>query len=144
MPPHSARSVTRRRAAALAALLALSVSASAQDIESANIALGQALFQDRCASCHGSDAGGNGPEASTLSVPPPDLTEISKRAGGAFPAPRVVEIITYGGNIAAHGNGPMPVWGKVFSDEGGHGKKGAAASRQSVLALKRYLETIQK
>jgi mono/diheme cytochrome c family protein len=108
------------------------------------VALGKALFEDRCAGCHGADATGNGPAASSLRVPPANLTEISKRAGGTFPAPRVVEIITFGGNIAAHGNGPMPVWGKVFSDEGGRGKIGATASKQSVLALKRYLETIQK
>lgn len=144
MAPHSVPSVARLRVAALAAMLALPMSAAAQDLEPATIALGHALFLDRCASCHGTDASGNGPAASTLSVPPPDLTEISKRAGGAFPAPRVVEIISYGGNIAAHGSGPMPVWGKVFSDEGGRGKVGAAASRRSVIALKRYLETIQR
>jgi len=112
--------------------------------EPAGAALGQALFEQRCASCHGTDAKGTGPAASTLSIPPTDLTAISRRAGGTFPAPRVVEIITYGGNIAAHGTGPMPIWGKIFSDEGGRGKIGAATSRRNVVALKRFLETIQK
>lgn len=105
---------------------------------------GQQLFQDRCASCHGIDATGNGPAASGMSPSPANLTEIGKRAGGEFPAARIVEVITYGGKIAAHGAGPMPVWGKIFSVEGGHGKIGAAASRRNVLALKRYLESIQK
>jgi hypothetical protein len=54
-----------------------------------------------------------------------------------------VEIIRYGGNMAAHGTAVMPVWGKVFSDEGG-GKGGGAFSRRAVVELKRYLETIQK
>jgi mono/diheme cytochrome c family protein len=137
-------SVRTRLAACFIAAVLLPALAAAQEPEPTSGAHGQVLFQDRCASCHGTDATGNGPAASSLSQPPPDLTEISKRAGGAFPAPRVVEIITYGGNIAAHGTGPMPVWGKVFSDEGGRGKIGAATSRQSVIALKRYLETIQK
>jgi mono/diheme cytochrome c family protein len=105
---------------------------------------GKDLFQERCATCHGIDATGNGPMAPALKTAPADLTGLTKRAGGTFPAPRVVEIITFGGNVASHGTQAMPVWGKVFSDEGGRGKGGAAASRRSLIALKRYLETIQK
>lgn len=133
--------------AGLAGLLAgTATRAGAADDEAtaASLALGEALFQERCASCHGAEALGNGPAAGALKVPPPNLTEISKRAGGAFPAVRVVEVITFGGDIAAHGSGPMPVWGRVFSLEGGRGKIGAARSRQAVIALKRYLESIQK
>jgi mono/diheme cytochrome c family protein len=99
---------------------------------------------DRCATCHGADATGSGPLASTLDVRPANLTKISQRHDGNFPAARVVEIITFGGNIAAHGNSPMPVWGKIFSSEGGGGKVGAAVSRRNLIALKRYLESIQK
>lgn len=105
---------------------------------------GQQLFQDRCASCHGADATGNGSAAAGATPPPADLTRISERAGGTFPAAHIVEVITYGGKVAAHGTGPMPTWGKVFSVEGGRGKIGAATSRRNVIALKRYLETIQK
>ncbi len=121
--------------------------ASAQDaheLDTTMIELGEALYMARCATCHGADATGNGPTAAALVTPPPDLTQISKRAGGHFPAARVVEIITYGGSITAHGSGPMPVWGREFSDEGGRGKIGASRSRQAIIALKRYLETIQK
>lgn len=114
------------------------------DANAASLALGEALFMERCAACHGADASGNGPAASALKVAPPNLTEISKRAGGEFPAAHIVEIITYGGNIAAHGSGPMPVWGRVFSEEGGRGKIGAARSRQAIIALKRFLESVQK
>lgn len=114
------------------------------DAEAASLALGEALFKERCASCHGVDATGNGPAADALKVPPANLTEISKRSGGKFPAAHIVEVITYGGNIKAHGSGPMPVWGLVFSQEGGRGKIGAARSRQAIIGLKRYLESIQK
>lgn len=130
--------------ASLAIALASSVPALAQETDFMSPEFGEALYRARCASCHGDDARGNGPAAGSLSVPPADLTQISKRAGGSFPHARVVEIITFGGNIAAHGSGPMPVWGKVFSEEGGGGKIGATHSRQSLIALKRYLETIQK
>jgi mono/diheme cytochrome c family protein len=105
---------------------------------------GEQLFQEHCATCHGNDGTGSGPMAQVLKVAPSDLTQISVRAGGAFPATRVVEIIRYGGNMAAHGTAAMPVWGKVFTDEGGGAKGGGAYSRRAVVELKRYLERIQR
>lgn len=41
-------------------------------------------FLELCAECHGEDARGNGPTAKNLTKAPPDLTLISKRAGGTF------------------------------------------------------------
>jgi mono/diheme cytochrome c family protein len=105
---------------------------------------GKLIYAVRCASCHGIQGTGDGPAAPGMRVAPPDLTKISERAGGAFPSPRIIEVIMYGGNIAAHGSETMPVWGRVFSDEGGRGRAGGLHSRRAVLALKRYLETIQK
>jgi len=109
-----------------------------------NMPSGQQLFQDHCATCHGTDGTGHGPMAEILKVPPADLTQIGARAGGAFPAARVAEIIRYGGDIAGHGTAAMPVWGMVFSGEGGGGKVGGAYSRRAVIELKDYLETMQK
>jgi mono/diheme cytochrome c family protein len=129
---------------AAAALAVSATGAGALPRNAENFPSGQQLFQDHCATCHGTDGTGNGPMAQVLKVPPADLTQISVRAGGAFPATRVVEIIRYGGNMAAHGTAVMPVWGKVFSNEGGGGKGGGAFSRRAVIELKRYLETIQK
>jgi mono/diheme cytochrome c family protein len=105
---------------------------------------GQHLFIEHCARCHGADATGNGPDAGSLKPPPANLTQITKRAGGTFPAARVVETITYGGGIAAHSAEAMPVWGKIFSVEGGRGKVGSYYSRRAVIALKRYLASIQE
>ncbi len=105
---------------------------------------GAELFQEHCATCHGAEGTGNGPMAQVLKIPPTDLTQISIRAGGTFPADRIVEVIRYGGGMAAHGTTAMPVWGKVFSSAGGGGKIGGAYSRRAVVELKRYLETIQK
>jgi mono/diheme cytochrome c family protein len=129
---------------AAAALAVSATGAGALPRNAENFPSGQQLFQDHCATCHGTDGTGNGPMAQALKVPPADLTKISDRAGGTFPAARVVEIIRYGGNIAGHGSQVMPVWGKILSSEGGGGKGGGAFSRRAVVELKRYLETIQK
>ncbi len=40
-----------------------------------SVAAGEALFQLHCTSCHGGSGHGNGPAASTLSIPPANLTE---------------------------------------------------------------------
>lgn len=96
--------------------------ASAKTLAMIVVPSGQELFQEHCAQCHGADGTGNGPMAKVLTVAPADLTAISKRANGTFPAARVVEIIRYGGNVTGHGSYVMPIWGKVFSDEGGGGK----------------------
>jgi mono/diheme cytochrome c family protein len=105
---------------------------------------GSAIYQERCASCHGVDAKGNGPVAQVLKASPPDLTSISKRNGGTFPAARIAKIISLGDNMAAHGTRMMPVWGTTFSYEGGGGRRGVLYSRRAVVELKRYLETIQE
>ncbi|CAA2139226.1 c-type cytochrome [Hyphomicrobium sp. ghe19] len=106
--------------------------------------LGQLLFAGHCAQCHGADGKGHGPIADVLKVAPSDLTTISKRSGGNFPAERIVETIRYGGDVTAHGTRDMPIWGKVFSVQGGGGKRGGAFSRQAVIQLKDYLESIQQ
>jgi mono/diheme cytochrome c family protein len=105
---------------------------------------GQQLFKEHCAPCHGLDGTGNGPMAEVLKIAPANLTTISERANGSFPADRIVEVIRYGGNVSGHGTAAMPVWGKVFSDEGGGGKVGGTYSRRAIIELKRYLETIQR
>jgi hypothetical protein len=127
----------------VAATLASGIAGAASPVRAGD-PTGQALFQKRCASCHGVDAKGNGPVAQVLKVPTPDLTGISKRNDGAFPAARVVKIITFGEDMAAHGTRLMPVWGTIFSYEGGGQRRGALYSRRAVVELKRYLETIQE
>ena len=104
---------------------------------------GGELFAEHCATCHGNDATGNGSMAAVLTVRPADLTMIAARANGTFPSARVVEVIRYGGNVQGHGSPTMPIWGRVFSEKGGRGRLGGIYSRQAVVALTRYLESIQ-
>ena len=47
--------------------------------------LGQKLYTQYCASCHGADGKGNGPAAAKLNPKPTDLTQLAKRNGGKFP-----------------------------------------------------------
>jgi mono/diheme cytochrome c family protein len=74
------------------------------------------LYRAYCATCHGTDARGDGPLAKFLRTKTPDLTHIAKRNGGTFPLERVEKIITGAEALpAGHGTFEMPVWGPVFS-----------------------------
>lgn len=75
---------------------------------------GPDIFRSYCASCHGADAKGGGPAAAALKTRVPDLTAISKRNGGAFPAKRVERVIAGDDTISAHGSREMPTWGPIF------------------------------
>ena len=102
-------------------VLSLPLAVSAKTLATINVPSGRELFREHCAQCHGDDGTGNGPMAKVLNVAPADLTAITKRANGKFPADRVVEIIRYGGNVSGHGSQVMPIWGLVFSE--GRGRK---------------------
>jgi mono/diheme cytochrome c family protein len=75
---------------------------------------GQESFVRYCASCHGTDAKGNGPAAIAMKTPPPDLTTLSRRYNGRYPAGYVSALLKFGRSLAAHGSEEMPVWGSRF------------------------------
>lgn len=77
---------------------------------------GANIFQDFCASCHGQDGRGNGPVSRDLRPAVPDLTKLSRRNGGQFPASRVRSKLMFGGDqgLPAHGSKTMPIWGPIF------------------------------
>jgi mono/diheme cytochrome c family protein len=102
---------------------------------------GPALFKTYCASCHGTDGRGGGPVAKSLKGPIPDLTLISARNGGTFPAARLTKMIT-GDDVmpGAHGSREMPVWGPVFSRVGSDRDLG----RMRIDNLVQYIQQIQK
>lgn len=86
----------------------------------ANVVAGKELFRQHCSACHGVDAKGGGTMHDPLSadpskrVPPTDLTVLSQRNAGTFPADRVRDSIHSKGPIRAHGTPEMPAWGDVF------------------------------
>lgn len=76
---------------------------------------GKALYERFCASCHGASGRGDGPVAASFKVEVPDLTLITRRAGGAYPRDRIARIIDGRHVLAAHGTRTMPVWGEDLS-----------------------------
>ena len=98
----------RRALACLACLGLTAVPLMAQDVDH-----GRALFQTHCATCHGSDATGQGPLAAALVLQPSDLTTLSARNEGSFPLERVLSRIDGTDPLVSHGS-PMPVFGPYF------------------------------
>jgi mono/diheme cytochrome c family protein len=102
---------------------------------------GAYAFRTYCASCHGTDGKGNGPLAENLRFQPPDLTLISRRNGGGFPAEKVHRIVDGRKPLAGHGGSDMPIWGDAFKNaETGFDD---ARVKEKVRAVVDYLRTIQ-
>ncbi len=99
---------------------------------------GGEIFKSYCATCHGSDAKGKGPMAAVLKVPPPDLTTLSKRNNGKFPADQIASVLKNGVDVPAHGTAEMPIWGSTFADIKTH-----RVVTMRVTDMIRYLESIQ-
>lgn len=94
------------------------------------ITRGKKLFASYCASCHGVDATGNGPVASSLKALPSDLTRIQAKSG-KFSAEDVRKKIAGSPDLMVHGKKDMPVWGLIFSSS-------------DITNLVKYLESIQR
>lgn len=99
---------------------------------------GRKLFTQYCATCHGTDAKGNGPTAKTLKKAPPDLTRIQK-VDGKFPSAKVQRIIGGDDMIESHGSREMPIWGTVLRRNSGPG-----FATMQIYNLTKYLESIQR
>ena len=103
---------------------------------------GARLFRTYCASCHGSEARGDGPVADLLKIPPPDLTRIAERHDGQFSRDAVRRTIDGRDDLPAHGGREMPVWGIGLQDLGrDHDQEAEVAARIDDLVT--YLESIQ-
>jgi mono/diheme cytochrome c family protein len=100
---------------------------------------GADLFRAYCASCHGMDAKGMGPAAGALKAKVPDLTLLSRRNSGQFPAAHVREVITGEQVVTAHGAREMPIWGPIFHQVEGDQDWGNVRLENLV----KYLATIQ-
>jgi mono/diheme cytochrome c family protein len=107
--------------------------------------IGQAEYMETCAVCHGESGTGDGPLAELMTVPVPDLTQISAANDGVYPLLDMIMVIDGRTGIRGHGY-PMPIWGSRFEAE--MADVGAMASelavRGRVLSLALYLESIQE
>lgn len=102
---------------------------------------GATLYRTYCAVCHGPDAHGRGPLASSLRVAPTDLTQLARRSGGTFPRLAVTRSIDGRDTVRGHGSGDMPVWGDAFERSV---EAGPDAVRARIEALVSYLASVQE
>lgn len=129
-------------------MLGIGFAASAQQSTKtppqANISAGKELFHQRCSICHGVNADGKGTSESgsylePSKVSPADLTALSARNGGTFPADRVRNAIFNKGPIPAHGTPEMPAWGNAFYELKGNPK----VYEERVRDITAYIESVQ-
>ena len=98
-----------RRTLLVSALFLIACGALAQNelpadqkqFPSSYVPSGERLYKQFCAACHGSDAKGHGPVASSLKVAPPDLTTLAKRHKGKFSYNYVSSILYFGPGVSA-------------------------------------------
>jgi mono/diheme cytochrome c family protein len=137
-------------AVSLVGMLALTIALRGQEqssetikhvpMKSTSAASGKDMFANYCASCHGADGKGNGPAAAALKTLPANLTVLSQKNGGNYPAMRIASILRGDAELSAHGSKEMPVWGPLFrSVSGGH----ESEVQQRISNLTTYIETLQ-
>jgi hypothetical protein len=107
---------------------------------------GAEYYRQHCATCHGTEATGDGPMAGVLLVPPTDLTALSAGNDGVFPVVRVVMRIDGRDPLVSHGS-PMPVYGPFFEAVQNVPLKAPSGqpllTTQPIADLVAYLETLQ-
>ena len=110
---------------------------------------GMADYQAHCVKCHGAKGRGDGRIMDMQARRLPDLSQLSLRNKGVFPADRVMEIIDGTGVIVIHGTAGMPVWGKSMREEAAaqcraSGCSAEAIVRERLRALADYVGTLQQ
>lgn len=124
----------------------LAVPAAAQDLGNLQAQFGAVTFQFYCESCHGEGGRGDGPAAAALATAPADLTTLTARNGGTFPAERVTAAIDGRIEVVGHVDLAMPPWGQLFAHELAEFPKGTildALVERRIAHLVAYLRTLQ-
>ena len=89
---------------------------SHHELANRNIENGHDNYKKNCASCHGETGRGDGPLAKNLPQSPTDLTQLSKRNGGKYPAARTLSYI-YGDPKKSHLARVMPEFSSAMSED---------------------------
>lgn len=109
-------------------------------------ASGKQDFMKHCAPCHGTNGRGHGPEVNLIpDIHPPDLTVLSMKNGGIFPAKEVADTIDGRKSIPSHKRFDMPFWGVNFQESGKEFSPASEArAKARINALVDYIRTIQR
>lgn len=107
---------------------------------------GRQNFVRYCASCHGTDATGNGPNAADWPAVPPDLTGLAARNGGSFPFATVMTKV-WGAADGSH-RATMPGFSAFFDDDAqvlyDIGDGAPVPTPRRLVELAEYLASIQR
>ena len=105
---------------------------------------GKAMYTSYCAVCHGVTGAGNGPAAAALKIPPPDLTLLSQKNKGVFPASHVQSVLNFGTENPAHGTPEMPIWSNLLRSLSTNTRDNDAQVHLRESNLADYLRQLQK
>lgn len=94
-----------------ALFLALCIAGGSAWAQAKGTDLGQREYMSNCASCHGVDGKGTGPNKPYLSKSPSDLTVLARSNAGVLPVARMYEVIEGNKDVVGHGSRDMPTWG---------------------------------
>jgi mono/diheme cytochrome c family protein len=132
-----------RRFGSISGLLFAASLAAGADTPGTGVAgiAGAYAYRTYCATCHGTNGKGEGPLAESLRFNPPDLSLISKRNGGDFPAEKIHRIVDGRKPLPGHGGPDMPIWGDAFRNaETGYDD---AKVKEKIRSIVDYLLTLQ-
>ena len=107
---------------------------------------GRYLFEKFCKTCHGPRAMGDGPQASSLTPKPANLTTLRQRNKGTFPFWEAYRMIDGRVDVPGHGTREMPVfgvWFRIPDDEVSIETEWADQVRGRIWQLLSYLASIQ-
>lgn len=133
----------------LFSVVSVAICLSAGAAGAQEVAIGKDIFNQYCATCHGSDGKGQGPLTELMLEKPSDLTRLAadnQAEPGVFPMLRVIHVIDGRTGVRAHG-GSMPTYGDVFTAEVEEEMESYGAvleTRGRILSLAMYLESIQQ
>jgi mono/diheme cytochrome c family protein len=109
---------------------------------------GEQDYRNNCLVCHGPTGKGDGEAVTVLpALKPGDLTQLTKKNHGVFPAQEIYQAIDGRDNIAAHELGPgrMPTWGVNWQLGAGLPNRASEANtRKRILDLVSFIKTLQE
>lgn len=110
--------------------------------------VGQDIFLQQCAGCHGPQGNGDGEIAELFKVKPGALSKLSSENGGEFPFELVYQTLKATEKVKGHGQTAMPIWGYYFNVEvltdPGVEEREAFITLGKMLSVIYYIETLQE